>query len=49
MSATEEFRLLAVDVVDDLLERDPVGATWLGDHRFDGNLPDYAATGSHRR
>jgi len=45
VSATEEFRLLASTVVDDLLALDPVEATWLGDHRFDGELPDLSAGG----
>lgn len=40
MSATEEFRTLADEVVDGLLAADPVEATWLGDHRFDDRLPD---------
>jgi hypothetical protein len=40
MSATEEFRALADEVVDGLLAADPVEATWLGDHRFDDRLPD---------
>jgi uncharacterized protein (DUF885 family) len=40
MSVTEDFRALAERIVDDLLEADPVSATWLGDHRFDGRLPD---------
>ena len=44
MSATQEFRALAVEVVDRLLERDPVEATWLGDHRFDGGLPDLSSS-----
>ena len=45
MSATDEFRVLAERVVDDLLAADPVSATWLGDHRFDGGLPDLSADG----
>lgn len=40
MSVTDDFRALAERIVDDLLEADPVSATWLGDHRFDGRLPD---------
>ncbi len=39
---TEGFRALADRIVDDLLSWDPVAATWLGDHRFDGQLPDYS-------
>ena len=45
MSVTEGFRRLAEDTVDDLLAADPVGATWLGDHRFDDRLPDLSASG----
>lgn len=39
-SATEEFHRIARSAVDQLLAHDPVEATWLGDHRFDGELPD---------
>jgi len=42
-SATEEFRALADVVVDELLSWEPVAATWLGDHRFDGSLPDFTS------
>lgn len=42
-SATDEFRALAGVVVDELLSWEPVAATWLGDHRFDGNLPDFTS------
>ncbi len=31
--------------MDWALAADPVSATWLGDHRFDGTLPDLSATG----
>ena len=40
-SATAQFRSLASTVVDELLSWEPVAATWLGDHRFDGALPDF--------
>jgi hypothetical protein len=40
MNATQEFRVLAERVVDDLLAADPVEATSLGDHRFDDLLAD---------
>ena len=40
--ATAQFRRLAEDSIDAALEADPVGATWLGDHRFDDRLPDYS-------
>jgi uncharacterized protein (DUF885 family) len=51
MSVTDEFRALAERIVDDLLEADPVAATWLGDHRFDGRLPDLSgdSVASHLR
>ncbi len=45
MSTASEFHRLAEAIVDDLLTIDPVGATWLGDHRHDGELPDRSATG----
>lgn len=48
MSATEEFRALAETIVESSLRRDPVGATWLGDHRFDGELPDRSALADAR-
>lgn len=43
MSVTVEFHALAERVVDDLLAADPVSATALGDHRYDGELPDLSA------
>lgn len=42
--ATEDFGRLARSCVDELLQADPVEATWLGDHRFDDRLPDYTET-----
>ena len=42
--ATQEFRQLAEQCIDAALQADPVGATWLGDHRFDAVLPDYSST-----
>jgi uncharacterized protein (DUF885 family) len=39
------FVALATRIVDGLLARDPVEATALGDHRFDGRLPDLSAGG----
>jgi uncharacterized protein (DUF885 family) len=45
MSVTDAFRVLAEQVVDDLLEADPVSATSLGDHRFDDRLPDLSGDG----
>ncbi len=43
MSAEVEFGRLADRIVDQVLAVDPVAATWLGDHRFDGELPDRSA------
>lgn len=45
MSVTDDFRALAERIVDDLLEADPVSATWLGDHRHDSRLPDLSGDG----
>ncbi len=45
VSVTDDFRALAERIVDDLLEADPVSATWLGDHRFDDRLPDLSGDG----
>jgi len=41
------FAALADRVVDSLLARDPVAATWLGDHRFDDRLADRSPEGVH--
>ncbi len=37
---------LASGVLDDILVRDPVHATRIGDHRFDGRLPDLTHDGA---
>lgn len=37
---------LASGVLDDILVRDPVHATQIGDHRFDGRLPDHTQDGA---
>lgn len=37
---------LASGVLDDILVRDPVHATRIGDHRFDGRLPDLTQDGA---
>ena len=42
MSAQKQFAELAAQIVDEALRRDPVGATWMGDHRFDSDLPDHS-------
>ena len=39
---SEDFRGLADAIVDEMLAAEPVGATWLGDHRFDDRLPDWS-------
>jgi uncharacterized protein (DUF885 family) len=36
------------EAMDWLLAADPVAATWLGDHRFDGALPDLSEEGTRR-
>jgi len=41
--ATASFRRLAEDYLDDLARRHPDIATELGDHRFDGRLPEASA------
>jgi uncharacterized protein (DUF885 family) len=41
--AQQQFRRLAADYLDDLARRHPDTATELGDHRFDGLLPDRGA------
>jgi uncharacterized protein (DUF885 family) len=41
--AAAQFRRLADDYLDDLARRHPDLATELGDHRFDGRLPDSGA------
>ena len=41
--AATRFRKLAEDYLDDLARRHPDAATELGDHRFDGELPDRRA------
>jgi hypothetical protein len=39
----EQFTAIAERIVDALLEADPSTASFAGDHRFDGRLPDYSA------
>jgi uncharacterized protein (DUF885 family) len=46
MTTTAEFLGLAAEILDEHLALDPVTATALGDHRFDGRLP---ATGPDAR
>src|SRR5258706_8204625 len=38
----EQFEAMAERIVDALLEADPTTASYAGDHRFDGRLPDYS-------
>ncbi|MFO7653019.1 MAG: DUF885 domain-containing protein [Candidatus Krumholzibacteriia bacterium] len=40
-----EFTALASRYLDGMFERDPVWATALGDHRFDGTWPDFTRAG----
>jgi hypothetical protein len=44
----EQFVAIAERIVDALLEADPATASFAGDHRFDGRLPDYSADGVAR-
>jgi len=37
--AKDALDRIAAGAIDDLMAADPVAATWLGDHRFDGRLP----------
>jgi uncharacterized protein (DUF885 family) len=39
------FAALAERVIEGWLARDPVSATWLGDHHFDDRLPDHSDEG----
>ena len=48
-SATTEFHRIADQVVEDSLSFDPVGATWMGDHRGDGRLPDFSENAQRAR
>jgi uncharacterized protein (DUF885 family) len=43
--AEATFAALAERIVDGVLARDPVAATWLGEHRYDGRLPDLSEDG----
>ncbi|MBI1379418.1 MAG: DUF885 family protein [Frankiales bacterium] len=43
--AEQTFAALTDRILDSLLARDPVSATWLGDHRFDDRLPDLSLEG----
>src|SRR5262245_33539869 len=40
-----DFQPLAQRIVDALLDADPVLASYAGDHRFDGRLPDFSPDG----
>lgn len=44
-AAHAAFASLSDDYIDTLTRLDPVQATQLGDHRFDGELPDISAAG----
>jgi len=43
--AETTFAALSDHILDGLLARNPVAATWLGDHRFDDRLPDLSPEG----
>ncbi len=45
VGARERYRRTARTALDVLLEQDPAHATALGDHRYDGRLPDRSAAG----
>src|SRR6185503_6602509 len=44
-SEDAKFTAFGDRIVDEYLALDPVSATQLGDHRFDGRLPDVSAAG----
>jgi uncharacterized protein (DUF885 family) len=44
-----QFRDVATTTLDTYLAADPVTATYLGDHRFDGRLPDPSPAGARAR
>jgi uncharacterized protein (DUF885 family) len=46
--APRRFVRTATAALDVLAEQDPVGATWLGDHRHDDRLADWTASGVER-
>ena len=43
------FPTLAADILAGILDRDPVEATYLGDHTRDGSLPDPAPAATAAR
>src|SRR6266496_3827954 len=44
-----QFRDVATTALDTYLAADPVAATYLGDHRFDGALPDPSSSAATAR
>lgn len=48
-SEDARFAAFGDRIVDQYLELDPVGATQLGDHRYDSLLPDVSASGRAKR
>jgi uncharacterized protein (DUF885 family) len=44
-SAQQDFNLIASRVIRDAFAMDPVKATWMGEHSFDSELPDFTAIG----
>ena len=46
---TDSFRDVVTQALETSLAADPVAATYLGDHRFDGTLPDPSSSGATAR
>lgn len=44
-SAQQDFSSIAIQVIKDSFRMDPVNATWMGEHSFDSELPDFTKTG----
>jgi len=44
-SAQQDFEHIAAQVIEDSFRMDPVGATWMGEHSFDSELPDLTKNG----
>lgn len=48
-TADDTFERLATQYVDEAPSYSPVGATWLGDHRFDGQVDDISPEARQRK
>src|SRR5204863_3567799 len=48
-AADQRFEALGARYIDQLARFSPIGATQLGDHRFDAELDDLSAAGRNRR